>query len=205
MTSGEVDFTTKASELIPSGTPLREWWGVLDSIEPKLEGNITRVYVNFKELEVLDSVVPYNYPIASVPFTYNKKENSNWGLLLQSAKELGYDDYAGLIGKRIRHKVRTETFPDRDTGQERERLIFEVVEIEGDKTPESTSTETTLESDVEHLIDLLDGKTSGEWASVALKDEVGKRYKKEITSGDMLATFLTNDQVKMEGDKYFKT
>lgn len=69
--------------------PLRRFYGVLDSCpqeEKKYdegtpnERKSTQISLNFKDLEVVESVEPYNFPIYTVQFTLSNRKKSKYGV-----------------------------------------------------------------------------------------------------------------------------
>jgi hypothetical protein len=73
--------------------PLRRFTGILDSMpqEEKIydEGkptakSSTRINLNFKDLEVIESVEPYNFPITTIMLTLSNRKKSKFGVFGES-------------------------------------------------------------------------------------------------------------------------
>lgn len=77
-------------------SPLRRITGILDSMptEPRTYGEgektrtTTQVTLNLRDLEVIDTVEPYHYPIFSPQFGQSNRKKSRWGVLSESFNEI---------------------------------------------------------------------------------------------------------------------
>lgn len=85
--------------------PLRRFTGVLDSMpteqqtygEGESKKTSTKVTLNFREIEVLEAIEPYHFPIYSPAFTQSNRRKSRWGVLSDgtpSNKTLGFNNIA---------------------------------------------------------------------------------------------------------------
>lgn len=87
------------------GTPLRKFYGKLDSYptEPAVGYAGTRVSLNFSDVEAIQSIEPYNFPIATLNIGLSNRRRSRWGVLGDSLAELiaEGEDIKHCIGRRI--------------------------------------------------------------------------------------------------------
>ena len=76
---------------------LRKFTGILDSIptdvqtygEGDKKRNVTQAILNLKELEVIEAVEPYHFPIYSTrPLGLSNRKKSRWGVLMESFNSL---------------------------------------------------------------------------------------------------------------------
>jgi hypothetical protein len=152
------------------GTPLQEFIGLLDSYSTRKDEkfNKLRVTFNFKDIKVIKSSEPYNFPIAPIDINFSEHKKSNWGVFSGSANKFMPDneDLPWLKGKRV-HMALT---PGHDFGKDKEgkpmiRDCWEVVGIDGvsGKVPPE-----------ERVIEILDGKTDVQFNQIALTDPILK-------------------------------
>ena len=72
--------------------PLRRMTGILDSLpkEPGTYGEgdkartVQRITINLKEIEVIEAVEPYHFPIFTITMTESNRKKSRWGVLGES-------------------------------------------------------------------------------------------------------------------------
>jgi len=171
-------------------TPLRKFYGTLDGTVKKHAENYdgVRVDLNFKDLEVIQSTSPYNFPITTINLGVSNKAKSRWGYFATSVAAV-IDESEGLeeqYGKRFgmvycdgqdgrpepkpiwsRQANRAE-FP---TG-EVPTAVWVAFEIDG-VTADATKEEATPIE--EKLITLLDGKTLNEFNRASLADPEVKK------------------------------
>ena len=152
------------------GTPLRKFYGVLDSYYPD-EGKFgTRVVLNFKELKVIETVEPYNFPTAVISIKLSNRKRSAWGIFGESLVKLLSEnqDIKDCQGMRI-GMVMT---PNHDYGENRqtgEKIIgsaWEVFEVAG-KVAGAAET-----SALDEAKKLLDGKTRAEFNRTAYANPI---------------------------------
>lgn len=83
--------------------PLRRFTGVLDSAptenqtfgEGELARNSTRVSLNYKEIEVIEAVEPYHFPIATIVMSLSNRKKSRWGVFADGTpadRTLGFNN-----------------------------------------------------------------------------------------------------------------
>ena len=77
------------------GTPLRKFTGVLDKMptEPATGYLGTRVNLNFREVEVLQAIEPYNFPIATINLGLSNRKKSKWGVISISFTDIVDQQY----------------------------------------------------------------------------------------------------------------
>jgi len=81
------------------GTPLRKFTGILDSMptEAKSYGDASKgekvrettyIKLNMKDLEIIDTVEPYNFPIVSIQIGISNKKKSKFGVFGVSVSDI---------------------------------------------------------------------------------------------------------------------
>lgn len=189
-----VPFKTKASELT-SGLPLRLIRGVFDSLEPVYENNRLSLKFNISELEVLETIAPWNYPTVQLNFKPSDRKNSTWGILLQSVAKLGHEDLMELQGKRLTLKADPEhEFGGQDAdGNAIKGMVWTVTEVEGGAkaTGGTNSQSGPAVSDDQALADLADGCDQAQFNQAALASEVGRAHKNDIFGGKTLPDLVS--------------
>ena len=217
----EQGFTTRADKLEASGTPLRKFKGKLigsDESSNKIfpiqretrEGQSGPpgyvVVLNFEDLDVLESVTPWNYPVAQLTINYRlgrggtaPSDRGGWGILLKSADDVGFPDLQDLVGK----VVTMEAEPEHDYGTNRETgeaitaIVWRVVEVEG-----GGAEQMTKEDEHSHILKMIDGKDRAGFSEAMLQDEVGRRFSNEVFDGTLIASLLASGEVEQEGEVY---
>jgi len=150
------------------GTPLRKFYGVLESFPHEQSGyGKTRVNLNFTQVQVLESTEPYPFPIATVAINLSNRKNSSWGVfgesLIKCLPEGADIDFC--IGKKmglemeVGHKFGT----DQD-GNEMLGNCWKVFEVAGVVAGAKQITAK------DKAVELLDGKTVQEHTTLALAD-----------------------------------
>ena len=179
-----------------AGTPLRKFYGVLDSYPHEDTGfERTRVNLNFASIEVLQAEAPYNLPTATISINLSNKKNSSWGIFSESLNELipEDEDLPFCVGKRIgmvmgdgqegrpeRHKFGV----NRETQEDIIASCWQVFEVAGAvKGAKQMSAK-------DKLIDMLDGKTMQEHSTLALADPL-VRQSEELQTAIMNKSFYT--------------
>lgn len=151
------------------GTPLREFKGHLEALEPEYNEEWKRTYIHFKftEVEVISSQEPYDLPIADVRMPYSSRRQSGWGVLASSAVKLLPEnmDVRDTVGTVQHWKVTGgHMLWDSRTKAEVDRQCWEVLSIEGAGQVKVDAMQRAKE--------LLDGKTLQQFQSAALSDAV---------------------------------
>jgi hypothetical protein len=190
-------------------TPLREFWGKLDSITgsmierfqpPRLE-----VTYNFSELEVIEATEAYPFPIAQIPVMHSNRKQSAMGILGASIDRIinvdvpdeaqeGFKGQDYLIGKRTHWKMTGgHMMWDGKTKTEVARECWEVVEVEGEAaepvmpvqstpiTPTPAAKPTGKVTSITEALRLLDGKTDQQFFQAAFVNPTIKADGKLVT------------------------
>ena len=219
-----VQETFKPSMDRPTGgdTPLREFIGILEEYKAEEhQGNdgskYTTVNFNFKELEVLDAVEPYPFPIAVIRIGYKPPKASRggtkWDVLAGSLRKLApkNPDPDLLVGKKQQWKMVESPLRGiikDEAGQEMVNangdkvwgevptLCWAIVSVDGLGSVEQKDKDFNV-----FLVDLADGKTEPQFYSAALTNsEVTARPNivEAITDRKLLATLI--EMGKLERD-----
>lgn len=151
------------------GTPLREFSGVLDSYYPEERKFGDVAVLNFKEVEVIRSVVPYNFPIATLAIKLSKSKRSGWGIFADSLAEKLPDDQdiKDCVGKRMKLEMEEGHVygQDRNTGEDLVGNPWKVTELEGGATSGAS-----LPTAKDRAKELLIGKTRADFNKAAYAD-----------------------------------
>lgn len=151
-----------------AGTPLRKFYGVLDSYYPDERQFGTFVVLNFKDVEVVESTEPYNFPIATISIKLSNRKNSSWGVFAQSLAELlpPDQDIKDCVGKRMGlYMEEGHVFgKDRATGEDMVGSVWHCFEVEGAASAGVSAADRAKE--------LLDGKTKAEFNKAAYADPI---------------------------------
>ena len=156
-------------------SPLQEFTGILDSVDqreetfggkgkPKLKATF-----NFKNIKVIKSTEPYNFPIANISLFFSETQKSGWGIFADSiTKLIPETEGLGFLNGKLIHMALTgghDFGTDKVTKEKIIRDCWEVIEIEG----VATKVDPT-----QRVLDILDGKTDVQFNQVALGDPILK-------------------------------
>lgn len=225
--------------------PLRRFFGVLVSCPQETkkydegtpnERSSVQLSLNFKDLEVVESVEPYNFPIYTIQLTLSNRKKSRYGvfgmsladILDQSLTDEQKDptspeyvkpsdrpDLADCIDKRIgmvmadgeegrppQHnlfdgRAKDELHPK---GQDVPTATWEVFSVEGYGSTDAEGGKSALDTAME----LLDGKTSAQFNSAALENEVVRGDIDLFTSIGLPLSSPKNFITSMVASKQFK-
>lgn len=134
--------------------PLRRFTGVLDSMPREKqkwnegqpdERESTRLSLNFKELEVIEAVDPYQFPIFTIQLTESNRKKSRYGVFGWSLAEILDQQYTAdqldpsspnfippakrvdlkdCVGKRM-GMVLADSSPEEPTGRPNKHMLFD--------------------------------------------------------------------------------
>ena len=217
MTEQEFRFPMGKKELAPSGTPLRRFTGELADVKQLFDTQRNRYVAKpqFVEVEVLETVEGAVYPYEIAELTFNASdrrgrvvgEGSPWGHLLSTLPD-GVDSITELVGKRLtmsahRHvyqeAVEAGTNPDgtnREAQEEMAGLQWEVVAVDGGVGAAASADPHEL------LLDLLHGKTAGQFSQAMLQHPVLKSQQAALMDGTLLSGLVDAGEAVMDGDTY---
>lgn len=153
------------------GTPLRDFSGVLDSYYPDDRKFGTFVVLSFKDVEVIKSDEPYNFPIAQVAIKLSGTKNSAWGIFAESLavflKE--EEDFKDCVGRRmgLRMEIGHVYGKDRESQEDMVGNPWTVYELEG-----AAASGIVLPTAADRALELLIGKTRAEFNKAAYADPI---------------------------------
>ena len=196
------------------GTPLREFTGVLDTYNTELDTKwadpakgkegTTRVILSFKDLKVLKSTEPYNFPVAQITINYSERKSSTWGVFSESLAKCIADteDLKDQKGREFHLELTPghKFGKDRQTGADIVRDCWEVKAVKGAGVAagQKSATATALE--------LLDNKTEAEFNQVVFQNAVVKQDSGlfgAILNRTFLPTMLESGKVTRDGDNRY--
>lgn len=192
--------------LSEGGTPLRRFYGILDSYSPERnQYNRIRVGLNYKDLEVLESTEPYAFPICTIPISFSNRAKSKWGFFAKSIADCVPEDadIEYLIGKRIGMvftdgkdgRPEPHMLYDGQTEEDVPTAVWEVFEVDG--TVRGFGKKTPMDV----ALSILDGKNQNEFNTLALADPQIRQdtdLLKAITSKEFVATMITAGKVTVD-------
>lgn len=153
------------------GTPLRKFYGVLDNYVPEDRTFGTFVVLNFRDVEVIVSAEPYNFPIATIAIKFSKKKNSGWGVFGDSLANLlkEDEDVKDCIGRRIGMQMEEAHVygKDKSTGEDMTGGAWTVFELEG-----GAAAGVSVVASKDRALELLIGKTRAEFNKAAYADPI---------------------------------
>lgn len=170
-------------------TPLREFKGTLEKITANLVDRFTpprtEIILNFVDMEVIETVEPYPFPIAQITIMHSNREQSFWGVFATSMDKLipASGELTYIEGKELHMKMTGgHMMWDRDKGEETPRDCWELVGVEGEST---TSPATKVDATAKAL-ELLDGKNIADWNQIVFQDPTVK------ADGELVTSILSN-------------
>jgi len=221
------DFVTRADQLESSGTPLRRFWGTFHDYEIKMDSRQEGRYLvdlNFTDIEIVPfpddhelfpgakgSVTPYNYPVCQINMRYNKgrsggvSDRGGWGMFLRSMEEQGFLDLVESKGSRwLMEAEDNHLYGENDAGEEIRGMVWSVVESSTKPTSaaDSSNGSSLTEDELKQLLSLIDGKDLSEFSQAALQDPVGRKVQSEIFNNKLVASWISEGLVELEGETY---
>ena len=185
------------------GTPLREFDGRLADFYPEERRFGTFVVLNFTDVDVVESVEPYNFPIAQIAIKLSGKKNSSWGVFSQSLAPLLRDDedIKDCKGRRMGMKMKMgySYGKDRETNESLLGNPWTVVRLEGAVAGKTVSA-------TDRAKDLLIGKTKAEFNKAAYADPIIRKdvaLQRAITDKTFINTLLQLGQVAEDENGVF--
>ena len=182
---------TPSLETRPFGTPLRRFSGVLKDYtserrEPS-EGSGGKSYMvitfNFTDLEVLESVEPYMFPIATISISYSTSQQTKWDALASSIKKvLGLgatlDDITGKTQEWAFLPATLRVRGDDGNWSNAEQETWQLVSLEG-----TTAGGEKVDDGIDdHILSILDGKDEQSFYQEFYQDELVRKHPDLITA-----------------------
>jgi len=192
-------FSMRGDQVEVSGTPLREFSGHLSDI--KFEGSsygnttATKVTFEFTHVNVIKSIVPYEFPTASFAMKHSKHPSSPCAKLNKSTQELGWGDTMDLIGKTI-YMEATEEHSIIDE-KEAVWLTWRVISVEG---IEDVSEKINLNDKV---LELINGKTEKEAAQAFVQDDSLKSLQNSMFDGSLIEGLKMQGKLEVDADERY--
>lgn len=187
------------------GTPLRKFVGTLDSYYPEERKFGDVVVLNFRDVEVLKSIEPYNFPIAQIAIKLSNKKNSAWGVFGESLAQFlsETEDIGDCVGKKIGLEMEEghKYGADRATGQDMLGNPWKVYEVEG-----AVASSEVAESAADRALSLLIGKTRADFNKAAYADPLIRKdvaLQKAITDKSFINAQLQLGTVVEDGEGVF--
>lgn len=148
------------------GTPLRKFYGVLESFPHEQSGyGKTRVSLNFTQVQVIESTEPYPFPIATLAINLSNRKNSSWGVFGESLIKCLPEnaDIDSCIGKKVGMEMEVgHKFGTNQDGDEMLGNCWKVFEVAGVVAGAKQITAK------DKAVALLDGKNIQEHTTLAL-------------------------------------
>lgn len=150
-------------------TPLRKFTGKLEPLGTRTDNTYSKprvmVKLSFTNVEVIQSLEPYDFPIAELEIAHSQKEKSRWGIFsLSLGKLLKADqDLKDAVGVRMELTwTEGHLLYDGRQSKDTEQGAWEVTAIDG--------ISATKETPQDRALSILDGKTLAQFNSAALSD-----------------------------------
>lgn len=199
-------FVTSASDLQISGTPLREFEGDLKAIKFEKAYEKTRAKLQFTGLHVIETRVPYAFPVAELDLSYSARERSVWGKLLKSAQEIGYNDIMDLREHRLHMKGVDASYGTDGDGRPIAGIDWAIIGVDGAESASAAAVASEGDKG-KRIMELIDGKTSGEFATDAMNDPLFRgdnALKNSLFDGSLVASLVEDGKVTLGDDERYK-
>lgn len=169
----------------PFGTPLRRFKGLLKEYVPEEKqgdsGSYMTITFNFTDIEVIESVEPYPFPIATINISYSTSTGTKWDALAASIKKaigmsVTLDDLVGKVQVWAYIPAKLRTKLDDGKWGDVEQETWQVASVEG------ADPEAAADSITEHILDMIDGKTEQDFYQEFYQDEEVRKHPDLITA-----------------------
>lgn len=193
-------------------TPLRDVEGVLDGFDVRPFQSFGKdklaVQFNLKDIKVLESSVPWNFPIAQIEVVHGNK-NTAWGTLSKSAAGLYGEECdfpKDLVGKRVRFKLMPHLVYKSKEEPSVPGEQWEVVEPSGGVGAGVGVSQPSMGDFITTVLTLLAGKTQQEFNPEALRNPVVKAsgQMNSILNGDLIASLVEQKLVHKDADNRYQ-
>lgn len=208
-------------------TPLKEFVGTFDDFDAEYVEKFQRTNVKlmFKDIEVIRSSEPYEFPIATLSIGLSNKKQSKWGIFAASAlpflpmdPNLAEDDpsqpdISALKGHRI-HLVLDPNGFSYFSRAENKQITYEtwkVVSVDGSgsETGGQVARGKKADDPLVAALKLLDGKSDREFNMAALRNDTIKSdadLVKQILNNGFVSSVVSQGYVEKDSDgKYHLT
>jgi len=162
--------------------PVREFIGKLESFPTELVTRFTpaKTYVNlnYSDIEVIETIEPYPFPIVQISIPLNKRRVSSWTLIADSIAKFipENQDITNTVGMMYHMKITPgHMMWNRDEGKATPREAWEVIGIAGESMDAGVPVDATARA-----LELLNDKVEEEWNQLVFQDPVVKADSKLI-------------------------
>lgn len=222
------NVVTRRDQLAISGPVFREFKGKLANMEFPIENNRPKAKIQFVDMEMIQAVAHYPHPTAEIVMNrtgQNGKppsDRSPWGRLLISSDEQGYPDFLELMNHTL-HMKASEEIIEADPENNRAAgsfLVWDILSVDGvdnrsdipedgasvasDNDPKASGTSNGVVTE-EDLLDILDGKTIGEFTATVLPMTIPAQLRgRMLDANDLIPSWLAAGKATTDGNLYTK-
>ena len=165
--------------------PVISFDGKLDSYETVKDNYSNMICnLNFVDMENVDTIEPYPYPIIQIPIKLSQKKRSAWGFFAESLDKVipETEDLKEQVGKRLVMKSREYNYKRTEEDEDMIGVVWEVQEIIGSAKVKGNA--------IEQALKLLNGKNAAEFGRVVFTDPIVKSDPKVLQT-IINKTFIT--------------
>jgi len=223
------EVVTRRDQLAISGPVFREFTGKLANMEFPIENNRAKAKIQFTEMNVIQAVAHYPHPTGEIVMNRSGRngarpsDRSPWGRLLISADDQGYPDFLELMTHTL-HMKASEEIIDADPENNRTAgsfLVWDILAVDGvdnrvasapdgtappaeDADPKASGTSDGAVTE-EDLLNLIDGKTIGEFTAQVLPITIPAPLRaRMLDANDLIPSWLAEGKVTTDGNIYTK-
>ena len=224
------EVVTRRDQLAISGPVFREFTGRLVNMEFPIENNRAKAKIQFTEMNVIEAVAHYPHPTGEIVMNRSGRnggrpsDRSPWGRLLISADEQGYPDLLELMTHTL-HMKASEEIIEADPENNRAAgsfLVWDILAVDGvdnrkpaavgedhgavpeDPDPKASGTSNGAVTE-EDLLNLIDGKTIGEFTAKVLPMTIPAPLRaRMLDANDLIPSWLAEGKVTTDGNIYTK-
>lgn len=160
-------------------SPLMEFKGRLDSFgNPTNRFGRNNIILNFTQVQVIETIQPYSFPVAVVSIPYSSSKESRWGKLADSVQQFlreGEDFPESYLGVELIMKKEMKELWDGQQGKKVPKLCWtaklaQPVIVGAGKSP------------ADRALELLNGKTAPDFYQAAFNDSLIKSDPNLVTA-----------------------
>ena len=197
MTQPNTAPVTKKSELTISGTPLRHFKGTLSNITFPVEYEKQRCLLQLTGIEVIHSLVPYEFPTAGLNLPYSDKTKSGWGFILNQADAVGYPDIMDLCGHFIELQAEDVDYGEDKAGKQMAGLHWHILSVDGAATAGAAIADADAVAEAK-ILELINGKTSPDLSTAMLAEDSLISYQPKLSDGSLVAGLIESGKVTFD-------